>query len=200
MLSVSILRSYLGISSDEHDALLDIIERGVVARLEDESGRSFATPQEVVADVLDVPRPRPGGLVAPTSRTVAVTLERDPSGALVSVEYRTDLGWVAQDLAGFELDGAKVYWMGAGVEPLPPGRRTVRVTYPHGYAVDQGPADAQLVALKLVAFVWQRRASGHGVLSGAQLGTPSVKFFEGLPRDLQRDIEALRPSLLGGLV
>lgn len=199
MVSVAKLQSWIKVSGETD--ILASIEAGVVGFLETETDRLFTAPPESIEDILDGGDLAEGDLLP--LRTFAalpsVLLREAPSGPVTAVAFRERIesAWEPQDLADFELSGRELISKRGG---FPAGARTVKVTYPFGYTVDQEPngdrvlATAQLAVLQLSKYVYDRRKAG--LKAGAGIGPMRITYSTAIDAGVSAMVDSLkRPSL-----
>jgi hypothetical protein len=146
------LKTLIGVTTDDHDAVLTAVEAAVVAFVEGHTGRWFGAPAEFVGRFS-------GGVGV---LWLAETPAADPAPV---VETNDTGGWVAVDGDDYEVDGAALHHTGTG---WPRGVRNIRVTYTAGYAPGEEPADIRGAVLDLVALRYRRL--GKEGLSGESIG------------------------------
>lgn len=194
MISLAVLQDFTGSADDD---TLILVEAGVVAMMEAHTGRLFTTSAGSRADVLDGPRRWRGGLTArPVRDLPSVTLFEPPNGAnLTEVAFRpgpeSDFDDDIRDVADFELRDRTLY-IRSGF--FPDGRRSVRVTYPFGFAEDQGPPDANLVALEIVKHKMDLKAAG--LIKSAGIGPMRITYRDAVGAGVAEGLDALRRPLL----
>ncbi|MDT8442371.1 MAG: phage head-tail connector protein [Desulfuromonadales bacterium] len=160
MISLARLKTLLGITSTDHDALLPILEAQAVDWLERQTDRHFGA-----VTAFDETTSGHGG--------ATVWLLHDPVGA-VTVSTRAGVGstWVAVDAADFEVDGRKIVHTSA----WPAGPRTVRLEYSAGYAVDAGPGDVENAIVAIVGDMLRTAQQSGATVSAESLGDYSVTY------------------------
>jgi len=197
--STAKLQSWCKVTGDAD--ILTSIEAGVVGYLEICTNRLFTTPPGSLEEVLDGGDAVEGDIVGRSSvpSYSSVYLREVPSGPVTAVAFRDQIGsaWVDQDLADFELDGRELISLTGG---FPSGYRTVKVMYPFGYSEDQDPAgdrylaNAQLVVLQLVKYVYERRKAG--LIKTAGIGPMRITYQDAVDAGVADMIDDLkRPSL-----
>lgn len=194
MISTATMNSWLKISGD--DAILELIEPGVILFLEDYTGRLFTSPAAAITEILDGGDPYRGSLLGSDVATGPewFLLQEEPNGAAVTtVSYRDSQtsDWVDQTLTDFELDDRQLY-VKQGTPPR--GKRNVRIIYPFGFATDDGPADATLVALQLIKFKYENRDSG--LIRSAAIGPMRITYADALSADVIPILDAMRRPVL----
>ncbi len=194
MISVATIQSWLKITGD--DAILELMEPGVIALMEQETGRLFTSPAAAITEILDGGDPFRGSLLGSDVATGPewLLLKEEPNGAAVTtVSYRDSQtsDWVDQTLTDFELDGRQLY-VQQGSPPR--GLRNVRVVYPFGFVEDAGPADATLVALQMIKFLYERRDSG--LIKSAAIGPMRITYADAESAGVVPQLEAMRRPVL----
>jgi hypothetical protein len=150
--------------SDAPAAILEAIERGVVASLERMSGY-WLSASEARTEVLDGPTYRTPALDGATPETKTLYLRVLPS-ALTSVKFWDSDDWGdAETLTDFQLaEGGPALERGAIYYPngsWPTEPRAVQVVYTFGYAEDAFPDDADTLVLRMVQWKYLQQDSGY---------------------------------------
>lgn len=127
-----------------------------------------------------------------TTPHVAGATAAAAKSALVSVETREDLlsAWELADPRDFELQGARLISKKCDV---PAGSGRIRLRYRVGFQEDQGPAEASMVAHRIIQSYFEQRDAG--TIQSASLGTLSVTYANLSPA-LRMDLEDLRKHRL----
>lgn len=199
MVSTSLMQSWIGGSPDA--SILTVIEAGVVAMIEEETGRVLQVPAGPVVDI------RSGGPAVRGALTASLTppgldsivLREAPADPddLTNVEYRSGDDWQGQTLTRFELDGRRLY----ALDGYPEGRRNVRVTYTFGYVEDAGPPRIQMFILNMVKHLWERRKLGSArsvSLEGIRVEFSGLSSTDVERAGLMEELDALRRPVLVG--
>lgn len=177
MLTTDYLQQHLGTPVDADDlAVLTLLEAGVVAMVEDVTGRTFPDEGGDVVEVLD------GNGEA--SLELSMPIETDATEADVTVEFiSTATTWTAANASPpfFRIDVNRGFGQRRNVLTLGPGRKwplsEVRVSYPVDFG-DAGLAEIRALVADLTCnrFVQRTRAT----LAGAAEAQP-----DGIPQQYQ---------------
>jgi hypothetical protein len=168
VIPVAELKVRLGIETDEHDALLALLEESAVAYVENQTDRYFGLPDNVTEYL----EGRGGSLLSLRARPV--------SGPATVIE-RAYLGATDVTITGSASDGYAVR----------PGTRAARLlrkaalvwtdgyeyeaTYMHGYAAGQEPKDIRQLVASIVGKLFAASESGGGLLQGETIGGYSYR-------------------------
>lgn len=144
MLQVPEIRDWLGLTSTDHDAILEDLEERAVEFIEKQTDRYFGEVQSFT-DIMD------------GSGFDVLWLPEAPA-ALTSVHYRDVEGvWIAYESTDYELDGRQLFRLRGFAWPR--GRRNIRVIYTAGYTEGAEPADVKQAVLDLIALKYRGRGS-----------------------------------------